>query len=165
MTVPIGTSGEFWARGYFTMLGYFDKPEATATTLRADGWLRTGDLATMDERGYCRIVGRLKDAVMKGGTTVYLTEVEEACIALDGVLEAVAVRADLPGGIEDLGVIVRPVAGAAVEGPAVKAALDRALGASRSPRSVVVTDRDLPRIGQNKIDRRGAQGLWSELTG
>ena len=58
-TVPVGTAGELWARGYFTMLGYFDKPEETAETLRADGWLRTGDLATMDERGYCRIVGRL----------------------------------------------------------------------------------------------------------
>ena len=66
-TVPIGTSGELWARGYFTMLSYFDKPEESLQTLRADGWLRTGDLATMDERGYCRIVGRLKDMIIRGG--------------------------------------------------------------------------------------------------
>ena len=102
---------------------------------------------------------------MKGGSTVYLTEVEEACIALDGVLEAVAVRTDLPGGIEDLGAIVRPVDGTDVDGGELKAALDRALGPARSPRKVMVTDRPLPRIGQNKIDRRSSQLLWSELTG
>ena len=76
-TVPIGTPGELWARGYFTMLGYFDKPEETAETLRADGWLRTGDLATMDERGYCRIVGRLKDMIIRGGENLFPAEIEE----------------------------------------------------------------------------------------
>ena len=76
-TVPLGTSGELWARGYFTMLGYFDKPEETAETLLADGWVRTGDLATMDERGYCRIVGRLKDMIIRGGENLFPAEIEE----------------------------------------------------------------------------------------
>lgn len=155
--------GEVEVRGPTVSDGYYDNPEANAALF--DGpWLKTGDLARRDESGRYWIVGRLKDAVMKGGSTVYLTEVEEACVALDGVLEAVAVRADLPGGIEDLGVIVRPVEGAGVEGAEVKAALDRALGASRGPRRVVVTERALPRIGQSKIDRRSAQQLWAELT-
>ena len=66
-TESIGTPGELWARGYFTMLSYFEMPEKSAATLRSDGWLRTGDLATMDERGYCRIVGRLKDMIIRGG--------------------------------------------------------------------------------------------------
>jgi acyl-CoA synthetase (AMP-forming)/AMP-acid ligase II len=155
--------GEIEVRGPTVSDGYYDNSEANAA-LFSGPWLKTGDLARRDDTGKLWIVGRLKDAVMKGGSTVYLTEVEEACIALDGVLEAVAVRADLPGGIEDLGVIVRPVDGVAADGGELKAALDTALGPSRSPRRVLVTDRALPRIGQNKIDRRSAQSLWSELT-
>lgn len=57
--LPIGQEGEIQARGYQSMLGYFDQPEATRQTLLSDGWLRTGDLGTMDERGYCRVTGRL----------------------------------------------------------------------------------------------------------
>jgi fatty-acyl-CoA synthase len=76
-TVPVGTSGELWARGYFTMIGYFDMPEASAKTLTADGWVRTGDLATMDERGYCKITGRLKDMIIRGGENIYPREIEE----------------------------------------------------------------------------------------
>jgi acyl-CoA synthetase (AMP-forming)/AMP-acid ligase II len=155
--------GEVEVRGPTISGGYYDNDEANAE-LFSGPWLKTGDLGRRDETGKFWIVGRLKDAVMKGGTTVYLTEVEEACVALDGVLEAVAVRNDLPGGIEDLSVIVRPVAGSNADGGELKAALDAVLGAARSPRSVLVTDRGLPRIGQNKIDRRAAQELWSELT-
>lgn len=155
--------GEIEVRGPTISDGYYDNAEANAA-LFTGPWIKTGDLARRDESGKYWIVGRLKDAVMKGGSTVYLTEVEEACIALDGVLEAVAVRADLPGGLEDLGAMVRLVEGADPDSGELKAALDDALGASRSPRKVIVTDRALPRIGQNKIDRRSAQRLWSELT-
>jgi acyl-CoA synthetase (AMP-forming)/AMP-acid ligase II len=155
--------GEVEVSGPTVSDGYYDNEEANAALFNGK-WLRTGDLARRDETGKYWIVGRLKDAVMKGGSTVYLTEVEEACLALDGVLEAVAVRADLPGGIEDLGIVVRPVDGTEPDSRELKAALERALGTGRSPRRVVLTDRPLPRIGQNKIDRRSAQDLWSELT-
>ncbi len=76
-TVPVSERGELWARGYFTMIEYFDKPAETADTLLPDGWLRTGDLATMDERGYCRIVGRLKDMIIRGGENLFPAEIEE----------------------------------------------------------------------------------------
>jgi acyl-CoA synthetase (AMP-forming)/AMP-acid ligase II len=156
--------GELEVRGPTISDGYYDNPEANAN-LFSGPWMRTGDLARRDETGNYWIVGRQKDAVMKGGTTVYLNEVEEACVELDGVLEAVAVRVDLPGGIEDLALIVRPVDGFDADAEQLKADLDRTLGASRAPRSVVVTDRVLPRIGQDKIDRRSSQELWLELTG
>jgi long-chain acyl-CoA synthetase len=155
--------GELEVSGPTVSEGYYDNAEANAS-LFAGPWLRTGDLARRDETGKYWIVGRLKDAVMKGGSTVYLTEVEEECVALDGVLEAVAVRVDLPGGIEDLGLIVRPMTSAAVDVRQLKETLDSALGPDRSPRRIVLTDQALPRIGQNKIDRRSAQRLWSELT-
>lgn len=155
--------GELEVSGPTVSDGYYDNAEANATLF--DGpWLRTGDMGRRDETGKYLIVGRLKDAVMKGGATVYLTEIEEACLGLDGVLEAVAVRADLPGGIEDLGLIVRPFGGTAPDTLQLKGALEQALGVGRSPRRVVLTDKPLPRIGQNKIDRRSAQDLWAELT-
>lgn len=156
--------GELEVRGPTISDGYYDNGEANAN-LFSGPWMRTGDLARRDESGKYWIVGRQKDAVMKGGTTVYLNEVEEACVALDDVFEAVAVRVDLPGGIEDLAVIVRPMDGFDADADELKARLDQTLGAGRAPRRVVVTDRVLPRIGQDKIDRRSSQELWLELTG
>jgi acyl-CoA synthetase (AMP-forming)/AMP-acid ligase II len=156
--------GELEVRGPTISDGYYDNPEANEN-LFSGPWMRTGDLARRDETGKYWIVGRQKDAVMKGGTTVYLNEVEEACLEIDEVLEAVAVRVDLPGGIEDLGVIARLVDGAEAEAEELKATLDRTLGDGRAPRRVVITDRVLPRIGQDKIDRRSSQALWLELAG
>lgn len=90
-TVPTGSVGELWARGYFTMAGYFDDLEATSQTLRPDGWLRTGDLATMDERGYCRIVGRLKDMIIRGGENLFPAEIEEVIYQHPAVSEVAVI--------------------------------------------------------------------------
>jgi fatty-acyl-CoA synthase len=90
-TVPIGSAGELWARGYFTMLGYFDQPAATAETLLDDGWLRTGDLATMDGRGYCRIVGRLKGMIIRGGENLFPAEIEEVLYRHPAIAEVAVV--------------------------------------------------------------------------
>jgi fatty-acyl-CoA synthase len=75
--VPRGTTGEFCTRGYSVMLGYWDDPERTAEAVDKNGWMRTGDLATMDADGYCNIVGRIKDMVIRGGENVYPREIEE----------------------------------------------------------------------------------------
>jgi fatty-acyl-CoA synthase len=75
--VPRGTPGEFCTRGYSVMLGYWDDPERTAQAVDAAGWMHTGDLATMDDEGYCNIVGRIKDMVIRGGENVYPREIEE----------------------------------------------------------------------------------------
>nr|WP_222613970.1 AMP-binding protein [Comamonas testosteroni] len=74
--LPIGEEGEIQARGYQSMLRYFGQPEATAQTLLPDGWLRTGDLGTMDERGFCKVTGRLKDMIIRGGENIYPAQVE-----------------------------------------------------------------------------------------
>ena len=73
--MPVGTDGEVQARGYQTMLGYYEMPEATAQAFTADGWLRTGDLGVMDDRGYVRITGRLKDMIIRGGENIYPVEI------------------------------------------------------------------------------------------
>jgi fatty-acyl-CoA synthase len=75
--VPRGATGEFCTRGYSVMLGYWDDPERTAEAIDKNGWMHTGDLATMDVDGYCNIVGRIKDLVIRGGENVYPREVEE----------------------------------------------------------------------------------------
>ena len=74
---PIGVSGEFIARGYNIMKGYYKMPEATAAAVEPDGWLHTGDLACEDENGNFRITGRLKDMIIRGGENIYPKEIEE----------------------------------------------------------------------------------------
>jgi fatty-acyl-CoA synthase len=75
--VPVGEKGEICTRGYSVMQGYWNDPEKTAETIDAAGWLHSGDIATMDPFGYVRIVGRIKDMIIRGGENVYPREVEE----------------------------------------------------------------------------------------
>ena len=76
-TVERGEPGELCTRGYSVMLGYWDDPEKTAEAIDADGWMHTGDLAEMRDDGYCNIVGRIKDMVIRGGENIYPREIEE----------------------------------------------------------------------------------------
>ena len=86
--VPRGAPGELCTRGYSVMLGYWDNPTATAAAIDRAGWMHTGDLATMDDDGYLKIVGRLKDMIIRGGENVYPREVEEFLHTHPGVSEA-----------------------------------------------------------------------------
>jgi fatty-acyl-CoA synthase len=76
-TVPVGESGELCTRGYSVMKGYWEDEEKTAEAIDAEGWMHTGDLGVIDAEGYCNIVGRVKDMVIRGGENVYPREVEE----------------------------------------------------------------------------------------
>ena len=75
--VPRGERGELCTRGYSVMLGYWDEPEKTAEVLDASGWMHTGDIAILDSEGFCNIVGRIKDMVIRGGDNLYPREIEE----------------------------------------------------------------------------------------
>lgn len=83
--MPRGLPGEVVCRGYNVMKGYYNMPEATAKTIDADGWLHSGDLGIMDEDGYVRITGRIKDMIIRGGENVYPREIEEFLYSLEGV--------------------------------------------------------------------------------
>jgi fatty-acyl-CoA synthase len=76
-TVAIGEQGEIYCRGYQNMLGYYQLPEQTAETIDAEGWLHMGDLGTMDQRGFLKITGRVKDMIIRGGVNLYPREIEE----------------------------------------------------------------------------------------
>lgn len=86
--VPLGERGELCTRGYSVMLGYWGDPERTADVVDADGWMHTGDLATVDEQGYCRIVGRIKDMIIRGGENIYPREIEEHLLTHPDIIDA-----------------------------------------------------------------------------
>lgn len=75
--VPVGEQGELCTRGYHVMKGYYKMPAETAKAIDADNWLHTGDLAIMDANGYCKITGRIKDMIIRGGENIYPREIEE----------------------------------------------------------------------------------------
>lgn len=83
--VPVGTPGEFVARGYNIMKGYYKMPEATKQAIDENGWLHTGDLCTVDEEGYYKVVGRIKDMIIRGGENIYPKELEEFLYTCDKI--------------------------------------------------------------------------------
>jgi len=89
--LPRGEAGEIVCRGYNVMLGYLDNPEATAETIDAEGWLHTGDVGIMDERGYVRITDRTKDMFIVGGFNAYPAEIENQLMAHDGIAQVAVV--------------------------------------------------------------------------
>ena len=87
-TVARGDTGELCTRGYSVMIGYWNDAERTAEAIDADGWMHTGDLATIDDAGYCRIVGRTKDMVIRGGENIYPREIEEYLLTHPHIADA-----------------------------------------------------------------------------
>jgi fatty-acyl-CoA synthase len=83
--LPRGTNGELMTRGYLVMNGYHNNPEGTAAAIEPDGWLHTGDIASMDEHGYVRITGRLKEMIIRGGENIYPREIEEFLYLYPGI--------------------------------------------------------------------------------
>jgi acyl-CoA synthetase (AMP-forming)/AMP-acid ligase II len=109
--VPRGSEGEVWLRGYNVMQGYFDMPEATAEAITADGWLKTGDIGVMDERGYLRITDRLKDMYIMNGENVYPAEVEKVLYGLPGVAQVAVIGvAKAPQGEVGMAFVVKKTA-------------------------------------------------------
>ena len=90
--VPIGEPGEMWVKGPQVMKGYYNRQEATDEVLK-DGWLATGDIATMDDKGLFKIVDRKKDMIIVSGFNVYPNEIEEVLVSHEGILEAAAIAA------------------------------------------------------------------------
>ena len=109
--VPVGQSGELCARGYLVMRGYHDAPEATAAAIDSEGWYHTGDLASLDGRGYLRIEGRIKDMIIRGGENIYPREIEDVLFGHPAVAEAVVIGVPDETWGEVVAAYVRPVPG------------------------------------------------------
>jgi fatty-acyl-CoA synthase len=111
VTLAPGATGEICTRGYLVMPGYLGDPEATGAAIDAGGWLHTGDLGSMDERGYCRIQGRIKEMIIRGGENIYPAEIEEVLLGHPAVAEVAVVGvADRFWG-EVVGAVIRAAAG------------------------------------------------------
>lgn len=115
-TLPRGETGELCTRGYSVMLGYWDEPEKTAEAIDPEGWMHTGDLATMDDDGYLRITGRMKDMVIRGGENVYPREIEEFLYTHPDIVDAQVIGVPDQKYGEELMVWVKLRAGAEVLG-------------------------------------------------
>lgn len=148
--VAPGTCGELWVRGYNVMRGYFDDPGKTAEAITPDGWLRTGDLAVMDDRGYVRIIDRKKDIVVVGGFNVYPAEVERILGAHPDVAEiaVVGMPDDRMGEVPVAFVVPRQ--GHPLPEDEFRAWASTQIANFKVPRRVVVVD-SLPRNASRKV--------------
>ncbi len=150
--VPLGTPGEIAIRGPQVMAGYWQRPDETAKVMTAHGFFRTGDIGTVDERGYFRIVDRKKDMILVSGFNVYPNEVEDVVSQMEGVLECAAVGVpDAKAGEAVKLVIVRSVP--TVTEAQVRAYCEANLTGYKRPK-VVEFRTDLPKTPVGKILRR-----------
>jgi long-chain acyl-CoA synthetase len=148
-----GEEGELLARGPQVFSGYWRKPDETAKVLTPDGWFRTGDIVTMDEDGFVRIVDRLKELIISGGFNIAPTEVEDAIRAFEGVADVAAVGLpDAHSGEKVVAAVVMEP-GASFDEAAIRAFARDSLTAYKVPKSVVQVD-DLPRSVVGKVIRR-----------
>ncbi len=151
--VPVDTDGEICTRGYLTMEGYFEMPDATAATIDADGWLHTGDLGRMDGRGYVTVTGRLKDLVIRGGENIYPAEVELALFEHPAVGDAAVLGLPDDRWGEVVAAVVRPLD---PQAPPAAAELQdwcrERLAAHKAPQRWFVTDA-FPLTGSGKVQK------------
>ncbi|HJV84435.1 MAG TPA: AMP-binding protein [Noviherbaspirillum sp.] len=151
--LPRGETGEICVRGPQVMAGYWNRPDETAHVLDADGWLRTGDLGAMDERGYIRLLDRKKDVIVVSGFKVFPNEVEDVVSMLPEVAECAAIAELDESGNESVRVVV------VRKSPALTAEkilehCRQNLTAYKVPRSVVFRDTPMPKSNIGKILRR-----------
>jgi len=159
-TLPVGERGEFCARGYHVMLEYYDNPEATAKTIDSDGWLHTGDLATMDERGYTTIEGRLKDMIIRGGENIYPREIEELLFQHPSVGEVAVLGLPDERMGEEVAAFLRPAAGQSLDRNELFAYLREHLSPQKTPRYWYEVE-EFPLTGSGKIQKFALRDAWT----
>ena len=151
-TMPAGAVGEILTRGYHVMKGYFDNPAATTNAIDATGWLHTGDLGSMDERGYCRIQGRLKEMIIRGGENIYPREIEQVLHAHPGVADVAVVGVPDEYWGEQVAAFVRPAPGEQVTQEELRSYCYARLAAHKTPRHWVFVD-DFPLTPSGKVQK------------
>ncbi len=138
--VERGDPGELCTRGYSVMAGYWNDPERTAEAIDADGWMHTGDLATMDDEGYVNIVGRSKDMVIRGGENVYPREVEEFLYSHPSIADVQVIGVPDPTYGEELMAWIIPRAGASLDADAIREFCQGRIARYKIPRYVMTVD-------------------------
>jgi long-chain acyl-CoA synthetase len=151
--LPAGEVGEIIVRGHHVMRGYWKRPEDTAAAIDADGWLRTGDMARIDDEGYVFIVDRKKELIIRGGYNVYPREIEEVIYEHPSVLEVAVLGVPHAHLGEEVAAAVVARPGAQIDPAELRAWIKERVAAYRYPRHIVVVDA-LPKGSTGKILKR-----------
>ena len=149
---PIGVQGEICCRGYNVMIGYNDNPDATAAAIDKEGWLHTGDLGTMDSRGFVRITGRVKEMIIRGGENLFPAEIENAMLEHDAVMEVAVVGVPDEKWGEQVACFMRGTSEQKPDGVALKQFIRERLSPQKTPAYWIWVD-DWPLTGSGKIQK------------
>lgn len=157
----VGTPGELWTRGYHVMKGYYNNEEATREAITADGWLRTGDIAIMDEDGYLDITGRIRDMVIRGGENIYPREIEEFLYTHPDVEDVQVVGVPDPKYGEELMAWIIPKQGKEVTEQTIRDFCQGNISHFKIPRYIQFTDA-YPMTASGKIMKFKLQEMAKE---
>ena len=149
---PIGVQGEICCRGYNVMIGYNDNPDATAAAVDKDGWLHTGDLGTMDDRGFVKITGRVKEMIIRGGENLFPAEIENAMLEHDAVTEVAVVGVPDEKWGEQVACFMRGSSEHKPDGAALKQFIRERLSPQKTPAYWIWVE-DWPLTGSGKIQK------------
>jgi fatty-acyl-CoA synthase len=161
-TTPTGMEGELLIRGFLVTAGYFDMPQHTAETIDKDGWLHSGDIATLDEGGYLRIVGRIKDMLIRGGENIYPVEIEDYLLGHQDIAEAQVVGVPDAELGEEIFAFVVPRDGRTIDGEAIRNWCRRTMSRQKLPRYVAVLER-MPQTANGKVRKVDLRALGKTM--
>ena len=159
--LAVGEVGELWCRGPQVVKGYWNKPEATAQTFQ-DGWVKTGDLARLDEEGFCFIIDRAKDMLIRGGENIYCIEVENVLYDHPAVMDAALVGIPHKTLGEEPGAVVTLKPGAEASQDDLRSFVAERLAAFKVPVKVIFWHETLPRNANGKIVKSELRKLFVE---
>jgi long-chain acyl-CoA synthetase len=163
-SLPADAVGELWVRGPHVVGGYWDMPEATAASF-ADGWMKTGDLARIDAEGFCSIVDRIKDVIIRGGENIYSVEVEDVLYQHPAIMDAALVPIPHPTLGEEAGAVVTLKPGRDASEDELKAHVAAHLATFKIPARIILWHEPLPRNANGKILKKDLRSLFQPTTG
>ena len=159
--LPVGEVGELWARGPMVVKGYWNNPEATAETF-VDGWVRTGDLARLDDEGFCYIVDRAKDMILRGGENIYSSEVENVMYDHPAVTDVALVGIPHPTLGEEPAAVVHLAPGTSASEGELQAFVAARIARFKVPVRILFSQDTLPRNANGKILKKDLKVLFEE---
>ncbi len=157
--LPVGEVGELWARGPQIVKGYWNRPDATAETF-VDGWVRTGDLARVDDEGFCFIVDRAKDMIIRGGENIYSSEVENILYEHPAVTDAALIGIPHQTLGEEPAAVVHLAPGMTASEDELREYVSARLAKFKVPVKIIFTQDTLPRNANGKILKRDLKALF-----
>src|SRR5262249_43344042 len=157
--LPTGEVGELWVKGPNVVRGYWQNPQATAETF-VDGWLRTGDIARLDEEGFCTILARAKDMLSRGCENIYCVEVENALYEHPGVIDAAVVGIPHRSLGEEPAAVVVLKNGVIVSEAELRSFVAERLAAFKVPVKIAFAADALPRNPTGKLIKRELKRLF-----